>query len=131
MMAARQCILIVDDDDALREILNEHFQEAGYTVFVAPDGQPALERMRTHPEGLVVLLDLMMSGIDGYAVLQALAAAAPLAARHVYLPMTAADKTLPEYVRQLLQQLQVPVLAKPFDLDNLAHAVAQAAAKLS
>jgi CheY-like chemotaxis protein len=103
---------------------------AGYTVFVAPDGKPALERMRTHPAGLVVLLDLMMPGMDGCAVLQALAADVPLAAKHACLLMTAAKETLPGRVRQLLQQLQVPVVAKPFDLDRLLQAVEQAAAKL-
>src|SRR5262249_24072603 len=130
MMAARQSILIVEDNDELRELLDEYFHEVGYSVFVAPDGKPALERMRTHPAGLVVLLDLMMPGMDGYAVLQVVAADAPLAARHVCLLMTAAGKTLPDKVRQLIKRLQVRVITKPFDLDELTQAIEQAAAKL-
>jgi CheY-like chemotaxis protein len=76
-MAAQQSILVVEDDEELREVLEDFLQGVGYRVLVAPDGEPALERMRTHPEGLVVLLDFMMPGMDGYAALQALSADAP------------------------------------------------------
>ncbi len=62
-------VLIVEDDDATREVLTELLEDVGYRVFIASNGKPALEWLRTHPEGLVVLLDLMMPGMDGYALL--------------------------------------------------------------
>jgi two-component system NtrC family sensor kinase len=67
-------VLIVEDDEPTREVLVELLTDARYTVYQAPDGKLALERLRTHPEGLVVLLDLMMPGVDGFKVLQAVAA---------------------------------------------------------
>ena len=124
-------VLVVEDDEGTREVLGEALAEAGYTVYQAPDGKPALERLRTHPEGLVVVLDWWMPGRDGLQVVQAVAAEAPLATRHSYILMTALGKTLPVPVVALLKQLGIPHGSKPFDLDDLLAAVAQAAARLS
>lgn len=123
-------ILVVEDDQATREEVVEFLQDAGYTVYEAPDGLPALERLRTHPEGLVVLLDLMMPGMDGYAVLQAVAHESPLATRHAYILFSAIGRTLPLKVVDLLKQLNMPSLPKPFDLDELLAAVEKAACTL-
>lgn len=124
-------VLVVEDDEGTREVLVYALTDAGYTVYQAPDGKPALERMRTHPEGLVVVLDLMMPGVNGLDVLQAVAAESPLATHHAYLLLTALGKTLPLRVADLLRHLDIPCLPKPFDLDDLLDAVAQAAARLS
>jgi two-component system response regulator FlrC len=123
-------ILVVEDDQEIREVTVEFLQDAGYTVYEAPDGKPALERLRTHPEGLVVLLDLWMPGMDGYAVLQAVAAESPLATRHTYILFSATAQTLPLKVVDLLRQLNVALLPKPFDLEELLAAVQKAASVL-
>ena len=124
-------VLVVEDDEPTREVLTELLQEAGYTVFTAPDGQPALERLRTHPEGLVVLFDLWMPGVDGYALLQAIAAEAPLTSQHAYILMTATAKTLPLKVVDLLKHLNVTTLPKPFDIDDVLAEVKRAANRLT
>ena len=123
-------ILVVDDDEAIRLILRETLEDQGYVVFEAPDGMPALERLRTHPTGLVVLLDLMMPGTDGFAVLQAMSTEARLTEQHTVILMTAAGWNLPHPVITLLSQLSVPVLHKPFSLDALLTLVEQAVARL-
>ena len=123
-------VLVVDDDEELREIVAECLRDAGYRVYEAPDGQPALERLRSHPGGLVVLLDLMMPGMDGYAVLEALAADTPRAKRHAYILFSASRKTLPSRMAEALQQLNVSALPKPFDLDEMLAAVQTAATRL-
>jgi CheY-like chemotaxis protein len=90
-----------------------------------------LEHLRASPDGLVVLLDLQMPGIDGMAVLRALATEPGLLARHVILVMTAyPERMLPLTVVQLLIDQGIPLLVKPFDLDTLLAAVHQAQAKL-
>ena len=99
-------------------------------MWTATNGQPALERLRTHPTGLVVLLDLMMPEMDGYALLQAVAAEAPLATQHAYILMSATVKTLPLRVVDLLRQLHLSSLQKPFDLEEVLAAVAHAAHRL-
>ena len=126
-----QQILIVEDDEPIRELLAELLREVGYRVFTAPDGKPALERLCTHPEGLVVLLDLMMPGMDGYALLQAVAADPLLTARHRYILMSATTKTLPLKLVQLLKHLNVAWVPKPFDLDEVLAAVQRAASLAS
>jgi CheY-like chemotaxis protein len=124
-------VLIVDDDETIREVLANLLQEEGYTVFTAPDGQPALERLRTHSSSLVVLVDLMMPGMDGYALLQTLSAENPLTTQHAYILMSALAKTLPLKVVQLLEHLNVEFLSKPFGLDEVLAAVKTAANRLS
>jgi CheY-like chemotaxis protein len=58
-------ILVVDDNDALRENLAEALEIEGYSVAVASDGAGALVRLAEDPLPNVVLLDLMMPGLDG------------------------------------------------------------------
>src|SRR5579871_4171464 len=125
-----QGVLIVEDDESTRAVLADLLQEEGYMVFTAPDGKPALERLRTHPAGLVVLLDLMMPGMDGYAVLQAVAEESPLATKHAYILVSATSSTLPLKVAAILKQLHVMSVPKPFDLDELLAAVQKTASTL-
>jgi two-component system response regulator AtoC len=66
-MAAER-ILIVDDDDALRESLELVLASEGYTVCTANCGEAALERIEEEPVDLV-LCDLRMPGIDGFELL--------------------------------------------------------------
>jgi len=60
-------ILLVEDDVNLSELANIVLLKEGYTVRVASDGPSALELARTWAPDLV-LLDVMMPGMDGYAV---------------------------------------------------------------
>ena len=61
-------ILIVEDDEEIREILAEMLTERGYTVITARDGAEGLAAMREAPGPCVVLLDLMMPVMDGWAL---------------------------------------------------------------
>lgn len=64
----RATILVVDDNAMNREIIVERFSERGYEVVQACDGREALDRIEQRDFDLVIL-DIMMPGIDGYAVL--------------------------------------------------------------
>lgn len=124
-------VLIVEDDAPLRQTLRSLLEDEGHSVFEAPDGSPALERLQASPQRLVVLLDVQMPGMDGRQVLEAVAAHDLLATRHAYVLMTANASTLPLPFASLLTQLNVPVLAKPFDLDRLLATVAEAAQRIT
>ena len=65
---------MVDDDQGNRDLLARRLVRDGYTVHTAADGHVALETLsRTvSPPIELVLLDVMMSGIDGYEVLRRL-----------------------------------------------------------
>ena len=64
-------ILIVDDDPSARALLRRHLTKAGYGVEEAADGRTGLERARASRPALITL-DVMMPGMDGWAVLAAL-----------------------------------------------------------
>src|SRR5690348_14679781 len=50
-------ILIVDDDNAIRDTLREALEDEGYEVHEAANGIACLEKLRASQEGMVVLLD--------------------------------------------------------------------------
>lgn len=60
-------ILVVDDDEALRETLVYHLELAGYLVLTATDGPTALELAQKQHLDLMIL-DIMLPGIDGLEV---------------------------------------------------------------
>lgn len=61
-------ILIVDDEEANRDILSRRLLREGYTVEYAADGHQALNMLEVENYDLI-LLDIMMPGMDGYQVL--------------------------------------------------------------
>ena len=58
-------ILIVDDDEDIRDTIRSLLQLRGYTVDTAPDGQAGLERMRAGAPPALVILDFMMPRMNG------------------------------------------------------------------
>ena len=64
-------VLVVDDTPTNRRILSKLLLQRGYRVYEASDGETALEIAQTHLP-TVILLDIMMPGMDGYAVCAAL-----------------------------------------------------------
>lgn len=127
----RPTVLVVDDREAIREVLSLVLQDAGYQVREAPDGAPALRQLRASREPMVVLLDMQMPGMDGVHLMRTVAGDTALAARHAYVLVTADATALPLAFATLLSRLNVPVVPKPFDIDDLLETVAQAAARLA
>lgn len=71
MNASENSILIADDDEMGREMLSRRLERAGYLTTTAADGRRALELLAIEHYDLV-LLDLMMPGMDGFQVLEAM-----------------------------------------------------------
>ncbi len=66
-------VLVVDDEEDVRLLLSAHLSAAGYEVRCAADGVEALHVLSTsRPD--VIFLDVMMPGLDGFAVLKAMRA---------------------------------------------------------
>lgn len=69
VMAKHAKILVVDDDERVRQFLKDLLKEADYEVDLVPDGAQALKRIETEPPDLV-LLDVIMPGMGGLEVLR-------------------------------------------------------------
>lgn len=65
-------ILIVDDDDAMTDILALRLQKQGFETITVPTGQRGLQRARSHQPALIVL-DLRLPDADGFEVCRQLA----------------------------------------------------------
>ncbi len=60
-------ILLVEDDDATREATSALLHEQGYRVTAAADGQEALAQLRGGLRPNLIILDLLLPGMDGWA----------------------------------------------------------------
>lgn len=62
-------IFIIEDEQSLREILVMRLKEVGFEIEIAVDGAEALEKLKTITPD-VILLDIILPKIDGFAVLE-------------------------------------------------------------
>lgn len=125
-----QRVLIVEDDEPIRQTMRMILEDAGYIVDDAAEGMAALAQLRASSDRMIVLTDLLMPIMDGEALLRIVAAEADLATRHAYL-MVAAKVAPPPGVAELLDQLHASYVCKPFSLEELMTAVREAEARLA
>lgn len=124
-------VLVVDDSETMRQLVHSMLEPEGFEVFDAADGVQGLEAIRGSDERLVILLDYRMPNMDGYEVLQTVAAAGSPLTDHEYIVISAEASTFPSAYIDLLRQLSIRILPKPFGRDALSIAVAQAAERLA
>ncbi len=96
---AQPRILVVDDDPVNRMLLARTLGGQGHAVTTAEDGRQALELLQDEARGGfdVVLLDIVMPEMDGYAVLSRIKGNGPL--RHIPVIMISAVDELDSVVR--------------------------------
>jgi CheY-like chemotaxis protein len=116
-------VLVVDDEEDIRRVAHLSLTRVGgMEVAVATGGAEALEQARqSSPD--VILLDVMMPGMDGPAVLAALKAD-PATAGIPVVFLTA--KAMTSEVDRLQGLGSVAVLTKPFDPVTLPHELREA-----
>lgn len=71
VQAMSKMILIIEDEESIQNIIKAFLEDAGYTVVLAADGMEGIEQFRANKPDLV-LLDLMLPKIDGFAVCEIL-----------------------------------------------------------
>jgi DNA-binding response OmpR family regulator len=116
MLRDEKRVLVVDDDDAIRALLFTILRRRGFQVDVARNGVDALEHC-SRCRYAVVVLDLMMPLMSGWAVLDRLAQA-PSDTRPVVLVLTAGLEA-----RHFDSSLVAATIRKPFDIDLIVEAV--------
>lgn len=123
-------VLVVDDDQAIREVVRLVLEQEGHTVREAADGPEGLSMLRAAAGPLVVLLDDLMPHLSGMEVLAEVARTPALATGHAYILMTGSARILAGGTTPELARLRVLLVPKPFDITELAEKVNQAAAGL-
>jgi DNA-binding NtrC family response regulator len=115
-------ILVVDDEQRLVKLLVSDLAARGHEALGAASGREALDRVRDEPFD-VVLTDLRMSPVDG---MQVLAGVRELRPETAVVLVTAYAEV--QGAVEALKQGAYHYLTKPFNLDEVAHVVEQAAA---
>jgi PAS domain S-box-containing protein len=115
-------ILVVDDEDAVREVAADLLSSLGYHVTTAPDGISALQQYRLSGHEVdVVLLDLAMPGMDGRECFNALKAIDP-----EVKAVLCTGYGFNVAAQQLLDDGMLGIVAKPYGIEQLADAIALA-----
>lgn len=116
-MSEAQCVLIVDDDPSILEVLEARLQAAGYLVRRASSGPAALELLKKHPVDILVS-DMKMPEMSGIELL------AEAIGIHPHLPVIflTAYGTIPDAV-DAVKAGAVDYLTKPFDGKELVKKI--------
>ena len=115
-------VLVVDDEQEVRALLQEIVAEMGYAVRGAPGGAEALETIAVF-EPDVVLLDLQMPGMSGVEVLDRVRAQYP----SVRVIIVTANEDLDVALRTLANGA-IDYIRKPFTLDAVERSIGAAVA---
>jgi len=123
---AAQEVLVVEDDPAIRRLVSMVLQREGYGVETANDGIEAVLKL-----GLadfdVIVLDLMMPNLDGFAFINTLAVNDPERLRRIIVTSAAS----PSVIAERMHGLDLDLLPKPFDIGELVTRVRSCAATLA
>lgn len=117
-------LLLVEDDDDIRELLALALEDAGFQVLTAPNGREALDCLTSLPAKSlpsVLLLDLMMPVMDGRDFL----AVKDRNARLRHLPVLVLTAVSPTPALHELPDHPSMVMGKPLNLGKLLEAVRQ------
>jgi DNA-binding response OmpR family regulator len=114
---AEKRALVCEDDAAIRNLVRMIVQREGFAVDVAENGREGMSKL-DHDCYELLVLDLMMPEVDGYAVVQHLKEKKSPALKQVIV-MTAVS----EAIRQDFPEPIWTLLPKPFSIDALAAAV--------
>jgi CheY-like chemotaxis protein len=107
-------VLLVEDDEDLREVIGELLEEEGYEVLRAANGADALELLSSCAEPSLVLTDLMMPVMTGWELVARLRAHPQHASLPIIVVSAFFDRAPPESDH---------VLMKPLQLDQLLQSV--------
>jgi len=116
-------VLVVDDEESVRNLLQRILEEAGYSVITATDGQEALYQISLG-EAQVVLMDIKMPKMTGLEVLSKLAADSP-----DYCVIMVTSTTDLQTAVEALKLGAYDYITKPFDRNDVTQKVLQAIEK--
>lgn len=124
-MAKKISILIVDDEESVRDSLYNWFIEDGYHVECAEDAKKALSMLQSESFH-IILADIKMPGMDGLEMLKRIKS---LKSDSIVIIMTAFATV--DTAVQALKDGAYDYVTKPFDPDDLSHLIRNASKQIS
>jgi CheY-like chemotaxis protein len=112
-------ILVIDDDLAIRVLLQAVLKRMKFTVELAEDGAAGLDKLQQQPAYDLILLDLMMPRLNGYEFIERISQQAE---RPHMIVFTAAGK---RGVDKIPPNAVCNSILKPFDLDTFIEIIAE------
>ncbi|MEY2568675.1 MAG: two-component system, OmpR family, alkaline phosphatase synthesis response regulator PhoP [Actinomycetota bacterium] len=123
-MPAMATVLVVDDEDDIRELVRINLELDGHRVLCAANGDEALDAMRRDAPDLV-LLDVMMPGLDGWEVLGSIKAESDAALAATPVMMVTARTDDLDRIRGAIEGA-IQYVTKPFQVGQLRQMVRDA-----
>ncbi len=121
-MHHRRTVLMVEDEAAVRHVVQLMLERLGMNVLAAIDAQDALRIVRGHPASIDLLLtDIIMPGLNGRQLSERVQAIRP-EIRTIYMSGYTDDPV----VQQVVRHADALYLQKPFDAEALSRTVRQA-----
>lgn len=105
-------ILIVEDEEAISDLIKLNLSDEGYDCYCAYDGQEAADILEQQPAFDLVLLDIMLPKIDGYELIEY------INAYDIPVIFLTAKSTVKDKVRGLKAGAQ-DYMTKPFEIEEL------------
>ena len=113
-------ILIVDDSETLRSQLKGDLAKASFEVLEAADGLEGLDTLQAHPHVDLIICDVNMPRLDGFAMCEKVRERPELKAIPVFMLTT---ETLPE-MKERGRALRITAwIIKPYDATKLLSAI--------
>jgi CheY-like chemotaxis protein len=113
----RKTIMVVEDDEAIREVLSDSLHDEGYIVLSAQDGEQALALLASMTPDLICL-DFHLPGIQGNQLIDAIRERMP--ADTCPIVLVTAVLRVPREMREAVQA----VIKKPFNIAALFETIA-------
>jgi CheY-like chemotaxis protein len=119
-VSRRARILVIDDEDSVRDILSRMLKTKGHQVVVASDGEEGIDRFKSEPFDLV-FTDLGMPKLSGWEVGKTIKEINPK------VPIAMITGWGVEYDRKKLSESGIDlIVSKPFNFDQVIHLVSEA-----
>ena len=108
--------LIVEDDPAIRKLVEKLLTRKGIEIESAPDGARAIEKIRTETYSALIL-DLMVPEVNGFEIIEFVKQHAPK------MPIAVVSAVSQQALTNLDLDVVKLVISKPFDVDEFTKAV--------
>jgi len=116
-------IMVVDDEESMRELIRAIMETSGYAVTTAVDGNDCIEKLRKEKPDLVIM-DMMMPGMTGKETVEKIRSNPNTKdVRVMFLTVTTFSDVRKDEIKKLIVSDYV---LKPFDNEDLLKRVSQA-----